>query len=170
MSIRFGNLRSRRILYWECGQEGRIRARLQGWRSGWEMRGWWGQVKGYSLKASVAWKERWRLLGVWGQTWVDEDGKALSMLIGWGEEPLWKGKTESTEKREDNWESQVLEKVERQDQRHEKDWPWEVDGLGTISSEIGELFYSNLIPQAKVCRLTVSGIWLLLQSRYQTCC
>lgn len=105
MSIRFGNLRSRRILYWECGQEGRIRARLQGWRSGWEMRGWWGQVKGYSLKASVAWKERWRLLGVWGQTWVDEDGKALSMLIGWGEEPLWKGKTESTEKREDNWES-----------------------------------------------------------------
>lgn len=110
-------------------------------------------------------------MGAWGQAWVDEDGKALSMFIGWGEEPLWKGKSESTEKRGDNWEAQVPEKVDRQGHRHkQKDWPWEVDGLGTLSSEIGGLFYSNLIPQAKLCRLTVSGIWLLLQGRYQTYC
>lgn len=66
-------------------------------------------------------------------------------------------------------ESQVPEKADRQGQRHkEQDWPWEADGLGTLSSEIGGLFYSNLIPQAKVYRFTVSGIWLRLQSRYQT--
>lgn len=84
-------------------------------------------------------------------------GEALSVFTDDGKGTYMRGKMENTEKREDNQRSEIPEEVERHRVKDRGEGLVLNSRWGTLSSEIRGIFYSNLVPQTKLCRL--NSIW-----------